>query len=233
MAQGDPIGASGAALGPVVDSEDYRLTLMERNDRGPGLHSGTLFGQNELSTREVLPRFAEEKGDLEREDELTIEILVETVVIVLLIFEQQGSGATLACLMAEFEKFTVLRRKVCGLIEGEIPLIGNWCKGWIELGAKRLDEFRKRMSIILILSAAETMVRHHDAATKPTGLVITRGEFGALRRGEKRADGGEAMFVQMSCDRRPIERDDFFSEVHGATLFEGGMREHSDLCTRS
>jgi len=87
VAQDDSIGASSAALGSMVDGEDDSLALMERNDRGPGLHSGALFCQNELSSCEILSRFAEEKGDLEGEEEFAIEILMETVVVVLSIFE--------------------------------------------------------------------------------------------------------------------------------------------------
>ena len=124
-------------------------------------------------------------------------------------------------------------RKGGGLIEGEIPLIGNRRKGSIEAGAKRLDERRKRISIILILSATKAMARHYDAATKLTGVIIAFGEFDALQRGEKRPNGGETMFVKVSGDCRPIERGELFCEVHVATLSQGGMPGHSDLCTRN
>lgn len=67
------------------------------------------------------------------------------------------------------------------MIEGKIPVIGDLRKGRIEAGAKRLYELRKRIGVILILSAAEGVFRHNDPAAKLSGAVITSGELGALR----------------------------------------------------
>lgn len=71
------------------------------------MHAGALFCQDKLPSCEVASRFAEEKGDLEWEDEFSIEILVEAVVIVLLILEKQWSWPSLTGLVAEIEEFVV------------------------------------------------------------------------------------------------------------------------------
>ena len=52
------------------------------------MHAGALFGEDELAAGEVARGFAEEEGNLEREDEFSVEVLVETVVVALVVFEQ-------------------------------------------------------------------------------------------------------------------------------------------------
>lgn len=108
MAHGYSIHTTGTVLRAMVDGEDDSLALMERDDRGPGLHARALFGEDELASSEVASRLAEEEGDLKREDELAIEVLMETVVVLLLVLEKQWSGASLASVVAELENFSVL-----------------------------------------------------------------------------------------------------------------------------
>jgi hypothetical protein len=63
----------------VLDCEGHRITLPKWYDLGAALHARTLFGQHELATCEVLAGLREKNGDLERECEIAIEILMETI----------------------------------------------------------------------------------------------------------------------------------------------------------
>jgi hypothetical protein len=62
-----------------MDCEGHRITLPKWYDLGAALHARTLFGQHELATCEVLAGLREKNGDLERECEIAIEILMETI----------------------------------------------------------------------------------------------------------------------------------------------------------
>jgi len=88
VAHGYSIDAAGAALGSVINCKDDGFALMKRDDGYAGLHARALFGEDELAAGEVARGFAEEEGDLEREDEFAVKVLVEAVVVALVVFEQ-------------------------------------------------------------------------------------------------------------------------------------------------
>ena len=54
MAKVDPVVAPGALDRAAVDGEHDRIALVQWHDRGPRLHTGTLFRQDELAAVEVL-----------------------------------------------------------------------------------------------------------------------------------------------------------------------------------
>jgi hypothetical protein len=215
----------------MIDGEDYGLALTKRDDRSPGLHPWALFRKNEFSSAEVTAGFAEEEGDLQREDKIAIEILMEAVVVVLLIFEQKRSRASLTRVVTEIEKSIVLCREFCGLANGSAPLICDEGERRIKTCAKRLDEFGKRVGVVLVFTTAEAVFRHDDPTAKLAGVIVAGDELGTFERGEKRSDGGEAVFVKLDREARPVEGGEFFCEVHVPTLFESEMQGHSDLFT--
>ena len=49
----DTINAARSLHGPVTDRKDNRITLLERYDFRPGLHSRPLLGQHELAATEI------------------------------------------------------------------------------------------------------------------------------------------------------------------------------------
>jgi len=229
VAQGYSIDAAGAALRTMVDGEDDGFALAERNDGGPGLHTGALLGEDELASSEVARGVAEEEGYLKREDEGAVEILVEAVVVALLVLEQQRCGTGLASFVAELEELIVHGWEFGGLAERLVPLVGNESERRIEVCAKRLDKRVKRVGVVLILSAAEAVFGHDDAAAELRGVLIAGGELSALRRCKERAGGSETLLVEFGGDARPVKCGDLFGEVHRFTLAERGMRRHSDL----
>lgn len=66
------------------------------------------------------------------------------------------------------------------MAEREVPLIGDEGKWRVKIGAKRLDELRKRIGVVLILPAPETVFRHYYAAAELVGVVIAGSELGTL-----------------------------------------------------
>src|SRR5262245_4332766 len=63
-----PIGAARALHGPVACGEDDRLALLEMHDVPPRLGVRSLLHEEELASREVLPRLAQEHRELEGKD---------------------------------------------------------------------------------------------------------------------------------------------------------------------
>jgi hypothetical protein len=62
-----------------VNGEGNGVALPERHDFYPALHARTLFCQNELAAGEILSWLGKQDRYLERESEVTIEILVQAV----------------------------------------------------------------------------------------------------------------------------------------------------------
>jgi hypothetical protein len=96
VAHGYSIDAAGSADGPLVDGKDDALALAKWDDFDAGLHAGALLGKDELAPGEVSVGLAKEKCNLKGKDELSVEILVEAVVVVLLVSEQERGWTRLA-----------------------------------------------------------------------------------------------------------------------------------------
>src|SRR5207253_8285835 len=75
----------------IVYGEDDAISLAQRNHLGTGLHARSLLGHHELASMEISPGFGEKNRELQREDMLSVEILMQTVVIACSILQQQRS----------------------------------------------------------------------------------------------------------------------------------------------
>ena len=75
--------------GPVMDCEGHSIPLPKGHDFDAALHARPLFGQDKLATAEVLAGLREEDRDLDRECEIAIKVLVETVEVVRDILQQK------------------------------------------------------------------------------------------------------------------------------------------------
>ena len=71
-----------------MDCEGRSITLQKWYDLSTALHSRPLFGQDELATCEVRAGLRKKNRDLDREGEISIKILVETVEITRDILQQ-------------------------------------------------------------------------------------------------------------------------------------------------
>jgi hypothetical protein len=63
----------------IMDGEGHGITLSKWYDLSTALHARPLFGQDELATCKVPARLGEENRDLDREREIAVKILMETV----------------------------------------------------------------------------------------------------------------------------------------------------------
>lgn len=76
------VSASRSLHGPVMYSKGYRIALPQRHHFDTTLHARTLFSQDKLSASEVDFWFGEENCNLEREREVTVDILMQAVEVV-------------------------------------------------------------------------------------------------------------------------------------------------------
>jgi hypothetical protein len=81
-----------------MDRKGDSVTLPKWHNLSTALHARPLFCQDELATCEVLAGPGEENRDLERECEIAIQILMETVEITRNIL-QQRCWARLTCVV--------------------------------------------------------------------------------------------------------------------------------------
>src|SRR5205823_7852328 len=104
------ICAAAAAHRPMMHGEDDGVSLAKRHDLRARLHARPLLGDDELTSREVLPRLREQDRHLQRKDTLSVEILVQAVVVTRAIRAQQRGRASLAGLAAASETLPMLAR---------------------------------------------------------------------------------------------------------------------------
>ena len=76
MAQVDTVWPARSLHRPVTDREDHAVSLLQSDDLCAGLHSRSLFRQDELPAGEFLTWNREQEGDLQRKDMFSVNILV-------------------------------------------------------------------------------------------------------------------------------------------------------------
>src|SRR6185295_16397541 len=88
----------------MMHGKDHAISLTQRHDLGTRLHARPLLGQHELAAREIQPRRGEQEGGLQREHMLSIEILMQAVVVALAVLQQERSWPRLTGAMATVEE---------------------------------------------------------------------------------------------------------------------------------
>jgi hypothetical protein len=104
VAQAHSISSAGALHRAVMHRKDHAISLTEQHDFSPRLHPWLLFHQHELTTGQVLTWSREEKRNLQRKDEITINVLVKTIEIAYIVLQQKRSGPNLSLTVALFQK---------------------------------------------------------------------------------------------------------------------------------
>lgn len=85
---GDAQDSARAPDGAMMNREDDPATAIEADDFDSRLHARSLLGEDELAVGEILSGLCEQKRNLEREHMLSINILMQAVVVVCLIPEE-------------------------------------------------------------------------------------------------------------------------------------------------
>src|SRR5688572_1962287 len=130
---------------PMVYREDHSVTLAQRDDLDSRLHARTLLGQNELAAREVLPWLREKERDLEREDVVTVEVLVQAVEVILAVLKQERRRTSLSCRVAAREELRMLRRISHIDPHRLVPPIGDRREARIDRGAEIGEDAGQRI----------------------------------------------------------------------------------------
>ena len=116
-----------------------------------------------------------------------------------------------------------------GVAEGLAPFVSDARKWRVERVSQSLDDWRKRVAVVLILAASKAVTRHDDAAAEVRGVFVSGSEFTALFGREERTGCGVAGVGDFGFDARPVERCDFCGEIHDFT-FAGTVLGDTPIC---
>jgi hypothetical protein len=105
-----PIASAGSAHRPVVDWENYPVTLTNRHDLSARLHAWSLLGQDKFAAGEIRSRFRQKNRHLQRKNMLAVKILMQAVVIVGAILEEERRRLGLPGTMAAIQESGVVVR---------------------------------------------------------------------------------------------------------------------------
>ena len=97
----------------------------ERHDLALRLRARPLLDEQELAAGEVFARRAQQHRQLQREDQLAVEVLVQAVVVAGLVFEEQRRRPLLAGRVALREIGAERRREPPLLVQPFAPAIGD------------------------------------------------------------------------------------------------------------
>src|SRR6266542_2039783 len=104
VTHGRAMPAPGAADGPVARGEDHQLPPLGVDRLAPRLRPGPLLDEQEITALVVDATAAQKRGDLQREGDVAVEVLVQAVVAAGLVVEQQRRRLRLSVPAAEAEQ---------------------------------------------------------------------------------------------------------------------------------
>src|SRR4051794_35415849 len=84
----DTVHATRAAHRSMMNGKNAPTARAQRNDLRPRLHARPLLGEHEFTAGEILAGLRQEDRDLQWEDMLTVEILMQAVVVIRPILKQ-------------------------------------------------------------------------------------------------------------------------------------------------
>src|SRR5881296_1533760 len=184
VAHGHAVDAARSLDGPVAGREHDDLALLGGDRLAARLRARALLDEQELAALVVDSAAAEEARQLQREHDLAIDVLVQAIVTAGLVAQQQRGRLRLAALVAAAPQRRQLGRKQIGIAERGLPLVGDRRQRRVRGLAQRLDQRRQRRVEILVLTDAETVAGHIDAAAEAALVVVQRHQLRALRRRE-------------------------------------------------
>ena len=185
----------------------------EGHHLGPRLHAWPLLGEHELAALEVAPGLGEENRRLEREDVLSVEVLVQAVVVPFTVPEHERGRPGLAGVMAALEVCRMLGR-VAGLdAERLVPAVRDRGEGRIEPGPEGRHRAGQRIGKVPVLAAAVSVAGHDHPVPEELLAIVERGQGTAFPAGEQRRGERVAIRVEALGERAPVEGRDPRREV--------------------
>ena len=177
----------------------------ERYHLGARLHARSLLGEDELAAVEIPSRLGQERRDLQREDVLSVQILMQAVVIVRSVLQQERRRQGLSGAMAALEEGGVLGGKAHLEAEPLVPAVGDRREMRVERGAQLLHQRRQRIGEIPILAAAEAVACHHHAAAKRLIAIVECAHRRAFLPAEQGRQARKAARVERGVHARPVD----------------------------
>src|SRR3569833_4593057 len=104
VAQVDAVIAFRTLHRPIENGEHHGVALAEPHDLAAALHARPLLGQHELAAGEILARLRQQDGDLDRESEDAVEILMQAYEISGDVLQEQRRRPRLPGLVAAVEE---------------------------------------------------------------------------------------------------------------------------------
>src|SRR5207247_10125503 len=117
--------AALASRRPLPRGEDHQFSLLAGDGLAPGLVARALLDQQELAALVVDATAAEEGGDRQREGDVAVEVLVETVVAAGLVVEQERRGFRLAGAPADGQQAGEIVGIAAARSERFLPAVGG------------------------------------------------------------------------------------------------------------
>jgi hypothetical protein len=166
MAKGHTIVATGAFVGSLIDGEHNGVAFRKRHHFRARLHARPLLSQHKFSTLEVRSRVRQQDSHLQRKNMLSVEILMETIVVSGAVLQQKRRWPLLSGRVATVKKLLMAIRETKVNPHALVPRISDRHQEWIDRCSQVLNQHRQWIRKIAIFALAEAMPCHDDVTPK-------------------------------------------------------------------
>ena len=149
-----------------MNREQDGIALLQGDDFDAALHARALFGQHKFAAAEIPARLRQQHRHLQRECQLAIQILMQTVEVAGDVLQQQRRWPKLASIVTEFQIIDVPLRVSYLHFHPFVPLVCERHSVGVEHRPQVADKGRQRIVEVAILSLAKAMPRHMDMAAE-------------------------------------------------------------------
>src|ERR1019366_7901465 len=139
------------------------LAAIERDRLAARLRARPLLGQEKLATVEIRAAPAEHERNLDREEDLAVQILMHAVVAAGVVAQHQRSRFDLSLAPADFQEGVELGGKALAEAESAHPVGRDWREALVKRRAHRGYQRRQRRGTIFVFAEAIAEALHYDA----------------------------------------------------------------------
>src|SRR6202042_3657036 len=163
----DAVIAAPAPGGALAGGEDDEGPLGRGEHVGAALGAWALLHQYELAALVVGAALREDAQDLEREEDLAVEILMQRVPVAGPVAEDERGRPRLAGLAAALQQ-RLVREREGGRVSAQAfaPAVGHRRQVGVERGAQLGDELGQGVVEVAVAAVAEAVARHLDGRAK-------------------------------------------------------------------
>jgi len=185
-----------------------RLSLLQPDRVPPALHAGTVLQEEELPAAEIHIGSSEQNGNLERERDRAVDILVLSVVAAGAVLEEQGGRSRLAGSVAAGQEVIERRIEVLACSELLLPAVRDPRKRRVEGGPKLRHRVRERIGEVAVASVSEAARLHVDGGTEVRVVREEPRQRSALPGAQQRSRECIAALIELPRDLVPIDLRD-------------------------